>query len=84
MIFLLGCLTFPVCVGSATASPSISKAQQKGLFKNPVVLTRWGLFFKSYKEKRYYWELVITLRKVSWSRSPYSVESLVCRDSHWW
>eukprot|EP00946_MAST-07B_sp_MAST-7B-sp1_P004566 g4566.t1 len=40
------------------------KRNRAHLFKNPVALTRWGLFFKGYKEDRYYWELVITLRKV--------------------
>merc|ERR1711871_1383137 len=36
-----------------------------GLFENPVVVMRWGLFFKSYKTDRFYWEIVITARKVS-------------------
>jgi hypothetical protein len=35
-----------------------------GLFSNPVVVTRWGLFFKGYKIDRYYWEAIISARKV--------------------
>ena len=66
MIFLLGLPPlFLYVLGLPLLVLQFLKRNQKGLFKNPVVLTRWGLFFKSYKEKRYYWELVITLRKVS-------------------
>ena len=64
MILLRVCPAVPVRAGSAPIVLKFLKRNRADLFKNPVVLTRWGLFFKGYKEDRYYWELVITLRKV--------------------
>ena len=37
---------------------------RSGLFNDQVVLNRWGLFFKGYRGNRYYWEIVISARKV--------------------
>ena len=38
---------------------------EEGLFAFPPVVTRWGLFFKSYKPNRYFWETIVSARKVS-------------------
>ena len=65
MILLLGLpQLFLYVLGLPLLVLKFLKRNRADLFKNPVVLTRWGLFFKGYKEDRYYWELVITLRKV--------------------
>ena len=64
MVFLIGLPQLAYVLGLPLLVLKFLKRNQAGLFKNPVVLTRWGLFFKGYKENRYYWELVITARKV--------------------
>ena len=64
MVFLIGLPQLCYVLGLPLLVLKFLKRNQADLFKNPVVLTRWGLFFKGYKENRYYWELVITARKV--------------------
>ena len=64
MVFLIGLPQLAYVLGLPLLVLKFLKRNRADLFKNPVVLTRWGLFFKGYKEDRFYWELVITTRKV--------------------
>ena len=54
-------------VGGDISHREVKSEKRKtfGLFSNPVVISRWGLFFKGYKPSKYYWECVYALRKVS-------------------
>ena len=64
MLLLLG---IPQFVGFVVGLPVLLLfflKRNRAKLQTHAVLSRYGLFYGAYKEERYYWELVIVLRKI--------------------